>query len=308
MKPSTCVRGVAICSAVVAALSGTGAHGAIVEYKFNTTGTTSPSTGTDPAVLEFRNSSGTVDLHGAPGSGVTGGLGLPSSALDRAFDNTAASGMGNAGTGGGGGFHLADNDNIDALLSFTLSGWFQTDGTAPINGFARLFLNRSGTEGYHLLGGDVGGELRPAVDATELSGPDVVGYADTEKWVFFAMTYDGTASTDNAKFYKGYRNASEAPGGAFAVKLLETRTIAQDASANDTVVLSIGDQAAFNRPFDGYLDNMRIDGSKVDTTGVLSLAALESRRASDVPEPAAIALGGVLTAGLLSRRSRMARR
>lgn len=273
----------------------------ILEYKFNETGTTAPSTGGDSsagATATLLDAAGAAtDLHGVDGSGVSG---LPG---DRAFNNTASTGMGNSGTGGIA--LVADNDNVDELASFTLSGWFKTAGTTALTNFARLFEDEVGGAGYHLLAGDAAGEFRPQVDGNEL--PDISGWGDTQKWVFFAMTYDGTQSTDNLLLYKGYRNDAEAGGGVGSanVELIATRTIDAGQVEGNTSPLQMGNRADRARPFDGFLDNMRIDGSATDATGALTITDLETRRAADVvPEPASALLALAGGTALLLRRRR----
>jgi hypothetical protein len=295
---------------VCAASCGTLCAAPIFEYTFNSTGNTSPSTGTDTTPVEFYNASNTAaDLHSAAGLGVAGDIvGHQLFGIDRAFDNSASTAMGNAGTGGLA-RHAADNESIDTLSSFTLSGWFKTAEAAGINGFARLIFNRSGSPatGFHLIGGGSAGTLRPAVDGTELS-PDVGGFNATQTWVFFAMTYDGTQTVDNAKFYRGYRSSAEAAlfGHSEALTLIDTRSLAQGAVNDNNFRLQIGNQDARDRPFDGYLDNIRIDGAQTGAGGVLSANDLEARRLGDitpVPEPSTwLALAGLLGGGWYYRR------
>src|SRR3990167_2976306 len=68
------------------------AQTAILEYKFDETGTTAPSTGSNVTAVTLRNSAGAAtDLHSADSLGVSGLTG------DRAFDNTASSSMGGSG-------------------------------------------------------------------------------------------------------------------------------------------------------------------------------------------------------------------
>src|SRR5689334_12537057 len=85
----------------------------ILEYKFNETGTSAPSTGTNNTAVELRSLVNVLtDYHGAPGTGVLG----PGS-QDRAFDaGTPASGMGTAGNGARCG-HAADLAAVDGLRS-----------------------------------------------------------------------------------------------------------------------------------------------------------------------------------------------
>src|SRR3972149_4055276 len=130
------------------------AQTAILEYKFDETGTTAPSTGSDVTAVTLRNSGGVAtDLHSADSLGVSSLTG------DRAFDNTASTSMG----GNGGMAEQADLAAIDTLTSFTLQGWFKTDGSTAIgggSGDAVLLHNISGSGGNRSEERRVGKEWR----------------------------------------------------------------------------------------------------------------------------------------------------
>src|SRR3990167_8181136 len=141
------------------------AQTAILKYTFDETGTTAPSTGSDVTAVTLRNSAGAAtDLHSADGLGVSGLTG------DRAFDNTASTDMG----GSGGRADQADLAAIDTLTSFTLQGWFKTDGSTAIGGGiskAVVLHNTSGiavnAAGFELFGQQ--GDLKLAVDDSNAS-------------------------------------------------------------------------------------------------------------------------------------------
>ena len=247
------------------------AQTAILEYKFDETGTTAPSTGSNVTAVTLRNSAGAAtDLHSADSLGVSGLTG------DRAFDNTASSSMG----GSGGRADQADLVAIDTLTSFTLQGWFKTDGSTAIGGGsgssqAVLLHNTSGSggsaAGFQLFGQQ--GDSKLAVDNGNASTSE---YGDTQSWIFFAVTYDGSSTSDNVKFYKGSASSE--------VTLVATQTINKGQVNSDTSGLGIGNESGNNgSPFDGYLDNVRVYGSQGDNSGVLTLTQLESIRAGDVP-------------------------
>lgn len=275
----------------------------VQEFRFNETGTSAPSTGTDKSSVILRNTSGAAtDLHSADALGVSGLAG------DRAFNNSASSGMGSGFTGGRA--DQNDNNNIDAFKSLTLQGWFKTDGTEVITGGARLFDNSSTAAGYVLLGTNGKPTAAPTGAAGELqfnvNSSNVVSqnwYTDAGSWVYFAVSYDGALSTNNVNFYKGTLTSP--------VALQETLSLAAGAVADDTNGLSIASRTGLNdRPFDGLLDDLRIFGSKTDSTGVLSLGQLEQIRQADmlnqaiVPEPAMLSFVAVGAVGLLARRRR----
>lgn len=257
----------------------------ILEYTFET----NASTGTDTTAISYFNGAGAS----APGAGVTGGLGLASSATDRAYSS---------GTQGGAhARHTADNNNIDALASFTISGWYRV-ATAPGGRIVQNF------DGMELIGG---ANLTMNVDAVNAASTGNT-YAAADTWVFFAIAYDGTQTANNLKFYRGFRNDAEAQavGAAGAALTLVTTVTNNRGTTNDNSgPLAIGNRlggfggvSTPDRPFQGLLDNLRIHGSKTDASGALASADLESLRANDVPEPAAIALLGLGALLMLPRR------
>jgi hypothetical protein len=237
----------------------------LLEYHFNETGTTAASTGTDTTAVTLQNSSGVAtDLHSTDTLGVSGLAG------DRAFDNTASTGMGNAPATGGRGFQ-ADQAAVDGLSSFTLAGWFKSS-TALANG-AQLFNNTSSGAGF-ALANNAGNALILYVDGT--GGTSATYTSGGDVWTFFAVGYDGTLTGNNLKFYRGTTSTGVAQVGS-------TGTLNKGAVADDANGLTIGNNnAAFNRPYDGLLDNMRIFGSSIDDSGVVDLTTLESYRANDV--------------------------
>ena len=92
------------------------------------------------------------------------------------------------------------------------------------------------------------------------------------------MTYDGSSTSNNVKFYKGSASSEVTQVGT------KTINMGQVENDNDTVRLGIGNKGDDNgSPFDGYLDNIRVYGSQVDNSGVLTLTQLEGIRTGDVP-------------------------
>src|SRR3972149_675501 len=216
------------------------AQTAILKYTFDETGTTAPSTGSDVTSVTLRNSAGAAtDLHSADGLGVSSLTG------DRAFDNTASTSMG----GSGGRADQADLVAIDTLTSFTLQGWFKTAGSTAIGGGggtrkAVLLHNTSTsqgqTKGFELFGQQ--NKLKLAVDGSNV---ETSAYGDTQSWIFFAVTYDGTLTSDNVKFYKGSASSE--------VTLVTTLTIDKGRVEDDTGGLGIGNESGRkDLPFYGY--------------------------------------------------------
>jgi hypothetical protein len=308
----------------------TAAPAAILEYKFNketdATYLGMHSTGTDDAEIVFVNPSDSLsDMISAPGQGVGGDIfGHVDYQTDRALDNTSATGMG-AGFNGGGAKHPAYEASIEKLASWTVSGWYKTDVGATIGGGGAVIFNAldntaaNGTSGgFAVRTGSGANAGRMRVTVNGFNAPELAGWDDENTWVFFAITYDGTESTDNLKYYRGYRNGGEAGTNPMEVTLLQTDTFNQGIvrDVDPTTGFAIANRDPTNlRPFDGLLDNIRVDGSHVDSTGALSLGQLESYRASDVfstvPEPSSIALallgavGGLAFAGRRAWRKRL---
>jgi hypothetical protein len=168
------------------------------------------------------------------------------------------------------------------LLSLTLQGWFRAEG-AGITDLARLITKQAGNTGFLLLG--TGGNLDLEINNVGTTSTGA-RYADAGEWVFFAVTYDGTATSGNVRFYRGSRNN--------IVILLETRTLNQGRALANSESITVGNSnGTFTRPFDGWLDNVRVFGSKLNSSGALTLRQLEWLRNKDVQnlsEPVALSV------------------
>jgi hypothetical protein len=125
------------------------AQSLIYEFRFNdaANGTSTNSTAPGGATANFTNyveigstARTAEDLHGAPGSGVSGQPG------DLAFDNTVSNRMGgNSGTPGYGGIALVANGGgiLNGMSSFTVQGWY--NGASTPGNYARLLdVNATG--------------------------------------------------------------------------------------------------------------------------------------------------------------------
>ncbi len=249
----------------------------ILEYAFNETGTTAPSTGTETTSLTLYNAANAAtDLHGTAGSGVSG------VSTDRCLDFSSAQGMGSApGVADVDSRHSADLDAIDTLKSFTVSGWYKTSvPDATIGGYAVLFDNNSANNGFRLS--CAGPNLALYVDDGNVASTGSA-FDDKNRWVFFAVTYDGTLAVGNVRFYRGYRTASEARQ-RLILSCVYTGSLDKATLGSEALALRVGNSSARNRPFKGYLDNIRIFGSKTDATGALGGSQLETVRAADVAD------------------------
>lgn len=274
----TRITGILMATLFVGVCLGAGSAQAalLLEFKFDESGTDIVNSGSAGGTWTMQDSSGLVtDLHGQGLSG-TG------------FDNTASTGMGNAGVGGRV-IASADIDAVDSLQSLTITGWIKDPSTlAPHNGARVISKFRSGTpnNGWELLwGGNDGGLQLRINDGTANSTANA--YAESEdEWVFFAAVWDGTSGSDNARFYVGTTNT---PVG-LVNKLTLSETLVTD-NANKVTIGNV--DTSYKRAFDGRLDNIRLYGSTTDGSGALTLEELESIRYFDVvtiPEPASLTL------------------
>lgn len=273
----------------------------LLEYKFNETGNSAFSNGSissSSSTATLYDAVGTAsDLHTSAGGGVSG---LPG---DRAFNNSGSSGMGTGNTGGYTTTPTLLSTGIGSLSSFTIQGWFKTDGVVIQNG-AKLFevFNPLGTG--ILLNSEVIGQLTLNVDGVKALSPAVTGYYGNSAWVFFAVTYDGTVTTNNVNFYYGTTGSS--------VSLVSGGTKTLNAGTTGTTGVGLGLADNYNsnaRPFDGYMDDVRLFGATSGTGGVLSQSQLEQYRLADianVPEPSTVGLF-LASLGLLIYRYRGAR-
>lgn len=271
----------------------------LLEFLFNDSGTTTSSTGSATLVGTMRNSAGTAaDLHGIAGSGVSGSSG------DLAFNNSASTAMGSAGVGGR--VSAGTTSISTGLTSFTVTGWFKSD--TVLSGGANLISNfvggASGT-GFRVRAADSpAGVLLLGVNGTEVSS-SIVSWNATGEWVFFAVSYDGTATSANVRFYVGDTDTS--------VTLKSTQTLNMGSVSASSADFTLGNLAGqIIRPYDGLLDSFRLFGATSGTGGVLSLSQLEEVRFADVtaiPEPSSIAvfLGASVLMGTALRRRPHAR-
>jgi hypothetical protein len=236
----------------------------LMEYTFNDSGPlTQPSERSAfdwPLAYETQEGD-SADWHGALGSGVSG------KPEDRAFDNTASSGM---GSGNEGGRAHGTPIGIAPVDSVTISGWFRT-ADQPIGAFARLAWWDSLRQVYSYPEA----ALYFAARSGDSTGSDPA-YVEVDEWVFWAVTYDGTQSTDNVKFWKGTTD--------MGVALVTTRSLPAGQFELDYPYFSVGNNtpgSSPTQPLDGWLDNCRVHGGSANS-GVLAETELETLRAADV--------------------------
>ena len=287
----------AVCLVLPAGLVADSLPGFELEYEFNGTGTTATNTGSVVGTTYLWDSTGAeTDLHSAGGTGVSG------EANDRAFDNTASVGMGGAG---GVAMGYPDVGLPTPLKSLTITGWIRdlaSSGTGTIFHTGGGITARTALFSQHpgILSLQVGDGSSNGNGASTFAAYDeALASEGYDKWVFFAVTYDGTEALDNIKFYIGDTSTAASFVSASTTPITSTVTNTSYGIGHyNTSLWGPGSGGAF----DGKLDNFRLLVSPTDGSGALSLSQIESIRASDVPEPGTVlllGLGGVL---ILARR------
>jgi hypothetical protein len=205
---------------------------------------------------------------------------------DRAFDNTASTGMGSAGVGGYGSI-TSGSSVFSGLSSFTITGWYNSSVNPSASG-ARMMSSANGAEAVAFT---AAGGLNLTVDATNLLGTSA-NYLTANKWIYYAVTYDGTLTSNNVKFY--YGDTATAVSASVATGTINMGAV--DAISNNLFLGNRGTTG--DRPFDGYMDDFRV------YSGVANASFLNTVRLQAVPEPSA---GLLILAGvgmiLLRRKS-----
>ena len=239
----------------------------LLEYLFNETGTFAKSSGSEKTPLVLMSSRGAKkDLHTEDGLGVSGAPG------DRAFDNYSWCEPFKAGIGE----HEEIDTTIPKLESMTIQGWFKMDqipGTYehPTKGDRNEATLIKGPFMLHTTSSpiSVGLKFRARPGEGVISARK---FGITKEWVFFAITFDKTKDM-NVIFYIGSKSKP--------VELVSTHTYAPDFRTD----LKFGVGAINPRDwgmFYGLLDNIRLYGSEIDSTGVLTLEELEKIRENDL--------------------------
>ncbi|MGE9293324.1 MAG: LamG-like jellyroll fold domain-containing protein, partial [Puniceicoccales bacterium] len=206
-----------------------------------------------------------IDLRGPEGSGLGAG---------RPLDNTAALGMGGNNKTPGAGPQLKlskGSELIGGAHSFTLQGWYRTEaGQAPGN-YARIFATARVTCNF-----DNNDGRGLSISVNRMAGLCTDGaYRVADKWIFFAITYNGTKNTDNLLYYVGSQSEP--------VRLVARLNLPSGpVSTGGSQPLTVGNLSSGDRPFDGLLDNFRLWVDKSGTGAVLSESQLEQVRESDL--------------------------
>ncbi|MEX0332692.1 MAG: Calx-beta domain-containing protein [Puniceicoccaceae bacterium] len=271
----------------------------ILEYTFNTptftyaeganAGSGALSTGQSGMKIGFRNA-----LGGGPprGQGQTWFLsngsfytvdmgGVSGLSNDYAFQNDAQDdnmgGMVNSTNAQGAAIAEAVEPLLSGLDAITVTGWIYVRGTVPLQSYARIVSCMGGGGGFELRHVfDTPGTLELRLnDGTAIAPQN--RFTETQKWVFFAVSYDSLASGQEVRFYIGDTVSTvEAIVGAVAMA---------QGQLKGGLAFTLGNSAGGgNRVLPANFDNIRVYGE------ALSLAELEAVRADDLLEPIVLPL------------------
>jgi hypothetical protein len=205
-----------------------------------------------------------------------------------------------------------DGDKLDGLNQITLTTWLNL--SSYTSGNNRLFSKQAATtfggfswnmnaipnsdpvsaDNFRLglfLGNNVSAG---ANDFVSVFSNDDVGAAD--RWVFLAVTYNGTIATDNVRFYIG---SPSTPVTLVGTPLTTLQLTIDAGSARAGVGFTDAAPTA-NTSAIGLQDDVRVYGTALDS------AALDQiRLANLVPEPSTTLIaGGTLLLGACRRRRR----
>lgn len=177
---------------------------------------------------------------------------------------------------------------LNGVQSFTITGWIKFSTANQTTTLPRLLsykVSASSSAGIDLYIANAGTtpKLSLGVDGV-IAGDTTTLTAD--QWVFFAVSYDGTQTTDNLKYYVGDANG---------VTLSSTKTL--DAGAVNVVAgqsLYLGGIITTPTPnlrdYTGLMDDITITGASSSAGGVLTLEQINAiRNQSDVVPEAATA-------------------
>jgi hypothetical protein len=173
-------------------------------------------------------------------------------------------------------------DDLRGLKSFTVLGWLKPESLQAGSGGNRIaFCLNNDHSGIDLVC-HADGRLRLAVN----EWPDSVrndsspGKLQVGKWVFFAVTYDGTSATDNVNWY--FSQPIDSPGNT-EVKLDRKTSYGAGPVDPDIGPLVIGNfnetmhSYGFDRQFRGEIQAIEIFGSRASGRGALTLDAISGR-------------------------------
>lgn len=220
-------------------------------------------------VLELKfEAEGAGHVLSAVGEGVDG--------RGHALDNRQADMMGGnkqrPGKGGAA-FVKGGSKLLSGASSLTICGWYRSvDGEIPAN-YARLLDSSR----VNLFFDSINGQgLSFSVENKSFLSPDAA-FRKPGRWIFFAVTFEGTQKEDNIVFYAGSLDEPVRKIASFTTDINRVREV------NEQLPLVVGNVAAGDRPFKGLIDDVFIWADKGGNSAVLGLPELENIRRLSLP-------------------------
>ncbi len=172
-------------------------------------------------------------------------------------------------------FDTLIEEAIKDVWSFTITGWLKTNdyiGQGRILVTPPIGLNFIQRETRQQIIGSIAGSgynVRSGISDK---------YDTVEKWVFFAMTYDGTRSENNVQFFVGSESSEVVPDAS------DTEDWGQLVSTGYGGNIYFGNvHPTKGRPFVGYIDEFRIWSTQEQSSeGALSYDEIEAVRKHDL--------------------------
>jgi hypothetical protein len=214
-----------------------------------------------------------------------------------------STGNGSDGTADAGYISAGDAAKLDALPAVTVTAWINLQANPATTTVVERIVSDGGVAsgGFDLsvMGTATALSLitfeRGSTGGTSVASASTINASD--RWVFVALTYDGSLTTGNVNYYVGSPTAAAAPlGGPLTRNAgpLTANTLAFE-------VAGTGESSGDRTPR-AFIDDVRV------YNGVADLAFLEGVRSENVPEPgSAAALAGGLGLAALGRRRRRCR-
>ncbi len=265
----------------------------LLEYRFNepSGSTHATGTGTVPATLYLTDAP--ISNHGVSNGGDDHSL------------NTLQLNSGR-------GEHSHNVTAVDGLRRFTLTGWYANAGNNPAGNLwlddgINLFFRSGGAAPGSLAVFLSGSNGSATVDPTDGLG-NRLAYADSNSggsgvgnpppdWIFFAVTYDGSLTSDNLYYYQASVNSDVAQLGV-------ARSLNAGQLDTGSRALRIGNSGANGFSFDGLLDDLRLFDVVLTRPELERLRQFDVANSPIVPEPSSFVLWGLGAAALLLVRRR----
>jgi hypothetical protein len=211
----------------------------------------------------------------------------------------------------------ADNGILNNRTALTITGWVKTEPGKTWDylsqvwaGDAGQFMNIRSADSLAGNGGKIEFDFRTGTNtASALVRSNTANWNLDNQWMFFAVSWDGSNGAVGMYYVDGANQVQSA--GATYVNGTNAGTHGTGAiqdtaqtggSPPATYGVALGNQAGYAlRPFDGWLDNMRVFDSVLNTADLQLLVNADLA----VPEPAGgllLALGGAALAIFRRRR------